>query len=1088
MNGSGRREKVAVLGGGVGGITAAFELTATPELRERFDVTVYQLGWRIGGKGASGRNAAAGDRIEEHGLHVWFGFYDNAFRLMRDAYAELGRPPEAPLATVEDAFHGCDQLVLYDRQGDGWHAHRFNCPPNFLRPGDQGELPTFWEMAATASGWALGAWKDLRDERPELESAEPAWDLTPAWFTDLAGEVAADLLEAQMRGADHLLELAQRLAGTRARRTDLARAEQAAQAWFLVRLLTGFRDWLWTNVVEERHERDPNLRLFFTMFDTLASTVAGVVKDGVLQHGFEAINDQEWCAWLKRHGAREVTLGRTPAERSPVLRSVYDVAFGYPEGDIDKADVAAGTATNDLLRLLFSYRGSLMYKMQAGMGDTVFTPLYEVLKRRGVRFEFFHAVTKLGVASEEALVDSIEVVPQVELGGGGYDPLVDVDGLGCWPSEPRWEQLADGEALREQGIDFELDLNPLERPAVRLERGADFDHVVLGIPVGALRPICGELIERDERFRRAIESARTVQTQAFQLWLRRDSEGLGWAHDPNSVAGCYVEPLDTYCDMSHLIERESWSDEQGVRAIGYFCGVLPDEDDPDPRGRAKRNAIEFVERDVGTLWPGAGGAAASASFDWSVLVDPDDRKGPERFDFHYWRANSTPSERYVLTTAGSVQHRLRSDTSGFDNLVLAGDWTKNGIDGGCVEAAAVSGMQAARKLIDARREVPRPITGERPDWMQPSAQVRPPYAEFGGRATSPGPFLSQGGTLRGFVLEGDGDRIAGLVHRTLNAPAGRGNDYRAVGSRVLLLIGGFDRVSSMTPPFDRWGTVREVIASFWVPVLAGKDWGDVFVAERIGLAVPYIFVDNPMSYLGGRETYGYVKTMGRFDPPGGVGENVLVQTFGGNFGRDVGADWHPFMEIAPVGDAGDRVDGGSIARPADLVDHLAGNVLRRQADGEIVLPGMRLTRTVVEDLAAGRLRQVFLKQFRDAADGARACYQSVVEAPIEVQGGGMRPSDRAWDLTIHPLDSHPIGQEMGVTSQRASLAFDAEMDMVVKNGVEIGTVSAPTNVPVSVELPGGDGYPGDGILGLIEGTARWVQRELSSLEARIRGR
>ena len=53
-----QRTKVAVLGGGVGGMTAAFELTATPELRERFDVTVYQLGWRIGGKGASGRNAA----------------------------------------------------------------------------------------------------------------------------------------------------------------------------------------------------------------------------------------------------------------------------------------------------------------------------------------------------------------------------------------------------------------------------------------------------------------------------------------------------------------------------------------------------------------------------------------------------------------------------------------------------------------------------------------------------------------------------------------------------------------------------------------------------------------------------------------------------------------------------------------------------------------------------------------------------------------------------------------------------------------------------------------------------------------------
>jgi uncharacterized protein with NAD-binding domain and iron-sulfur cluster len=1085
------------LGGGVGGITAAFELTATPELRDRFEVTVYQLGWRIGGKGASGRNAAVADRIEEHGLHVWFGFYDNAFRVMRDAYEELGRPPDAPLATMEEAFHGCDQLVLYDRQGEGWHPHRFDVPPNFLRPGDPGSLPTFWEMAATACRWALGAWRNLRDGRPEIDSAEPAWDLTPAWFTDLAGDVASDLLEVELPGADNLLELAERLAGTRARRTDLARVEQAAQTWFLVRLLTGFRDWLWNNVVEERSDDDPDLRLFFTMFDTFASTVAGVVKDGVLQHGFDVVNDQEWSAWLKRHGAKEVTLGRTPAERSPILRSVYDVAFGYPEGDIDNANVAAGTATNDLLRLLFSYRGSLMYKMQAGMGDTVFTPFYEVLKRRKVRFEFFHAVTKLGVAGDAKRIDSIDVVPQVELTGDGYNPLVDVDGLPCWPSEPCWEQLVDGEALHKRGIDFELDPNPLDRPAKRLERDADFHHVVLGIPVGALRPICEELIEQDERFRLAIESARTVKTQAFQLWLGKDSGGLGWAHDPNSVAGCYVEPLDTYCDMSHLIERESWPEERGVRAIGYFCGVLPDDREgggdpnpdprPDPHEPAKRNAIEFMERDVGTLWPTTGGAPPPPAFDWSVLVDDEERAGAERFDYHYWRVNSTPSERYVLTTAGSVQHRLRSDTSGFDNLVLAGDWTKNGIDGGCVEAAVVSGMQAARKLIDAERVVPRPIKGERPDWMQPRSQALPPYVEFGGRATSPGPFLSEGGRLRGFVLEGDGEKIADLVHRTLNAPAGRANDYRAVGSRVLLLIGGFERVSSMTPPFDRWGTVHEVIAAFWVPVVAGKDWGDVFVAERVGLAVPYIFVDNPMSYLGGRETYGYVKTMGRFDPPGGVGERMLVQTFGGNFGRDEGADWHPFLEITPAGGAGARRDGESIERPTDLVDNLAGNPLDRQADGEILLPGMRLTRSVVEDLLAGSFRQVFLKQFRDAADGGRACYQSVIEAPIEVLGGGMRPSDRDWNVRIHALDSHPIGQEMGVSSQRASLAFDAEMDMVVKNGIEIGTVAAPTSVPVAVEQRGADGFPGEGIIGLIEGTARWAYRELSSLEARLRG-
>src|SRR5437899_7553080 len=99
-----RRTRVAILGGGVGALAAAFEITESAADRERFEVTVYQLGWRLGGKGATGRNAAMGERIEEHGLHVWFGFYDNAFNMMRRCYDELGRPPGAPLATLADAF------------------------------------------------------------------------------------------------------------------------------------------------------------------------------------------------------------------------------------------------------------------------------------------------------------------------------------------------------------------------------------------------------------------------------------------------------------------------------------------------------------------------------------------------------------------------------------------------------------------------------------------------------------------------------------------------------------------------------------------------------------------------------------------------------------------------------------------------------------------------------------------------------------------------------------------------------------------------------------------------------------------------
>src|SRR6185295_15059267 len=120
--------RVAIVGGGCAGITAAFELTR-PEHRGRFEVTVYQQGWRLGGKGASGRGEAG--RIEEHGLHVWMGFYENSFRLLRECYAELGRDPETePLADWRDAFFPAPRISLTEQREDGgWDDWTALFPP-----------------------------------------------------------------------------------------------------------------------------------------------------------------------------------------------------------------------------------------------------------------------------------------------------------------------------------------------------------------------------------------------------------------------------------------------------------------------------------------------------------------------------------------------------------------------------------------------------------------------------------------------------------------------------------------------------------------------------------------------------------------------------------------------------------------------------------------------------------------------------------------------------------------------------------------------------------------------------------------------
>src|SRR5215472_131333 len=136
------RQKIAVLGGGIGALAAVWSITNEPGWPENYAITVYQVGWRLGGKCASGRNQEIAARIEEHGLHIFLGFYENAFRLVRQCYAELGREPGEPLATWQDAFKPHSLIVLQERIDDQWKPWTFEFPRNDALPGDGGPRAT----------------------------------------------------------------------------------------------------------------------------------------------------------------------------------------------------------------------------------------------------------------------------------------------------------------------------------------------------------------------------------------------------------------------------------------------------------------------------------------------------------------------------------------------------------------------------------------------------------------------------------------------------------------------------------------------------------------------------------------------------------------------------------------------------------------------------------------------------------------------------------------------------------------------------------------------------------------------------------
>ena len=108
------------------------------------------MGWRLGGKGASSCNKALGNRVEEHGLHLWFGFYENAFDLMRKTYAAIYLRQ-----SIEDHFTPVDEIVL----GEEFHGRsvlREIHPPRIEgEPGVGDHAVDFWSVAEASLAWLL---------------------------------------------------------------------------------------------------------------------------------------------------------------------------------------------------------------------------------------------------------------------------------------------------------------------------------------------------------------------------------------------------------------------------------------------------------------------------------------------------------------------------------------------------------------------------------------------------------------------------------------------------------------------------------------------------------------------------------------------------------------------------------------------------------------------------------------------------------------------------------------------------------------------------------------------------------------------
>lgn len=666
-----RRRKVVILGGGMAGVSAAWRLSEPGWEKEIESITIYQRGFRLGGKGASSRGEHG--RIEEHGLHVWLGYYDNAFRLLRECYAELDRAtsdPDAPIQTWRDAMFPAADVGLEDRLADGWSHWVGSFASNGLDPGDpigpDHGPPNIVEL--TRRGVQLI--RDFVESLPSIGD-EPVLALTPSAAPPTRVE---PLVEGAYLGVlaallDTLVQL------------DRPQPDSDAVVGALDKALAAIRDQLRVSVGASSSQR----RMWF-LVSFLAAAARGIIADGVFEseEAFQRANAEDYLDWSVRHGADP------DGGEFAFIRGLYDLVFARDGGDRKEWGIAAGTAIALHVKMFFEYRGAIFWKMAAGMGDIVFAPLHQALVARGVRIEYFHRVDEVTPSADGMQVESITMGRQVATRPGveQYDPLIRVRGLPCFADRPLLDQLdvdpaVVGEPLESIGCTWP------DAEKLVLRRCADFDVAVLALPVDMIGVVGSGLAAGSPALERMLGNLRTTATVALQLWLRDDEPALGWGR-PGMTVSAFERPFSTWASMPQLIPVEDWPKPPG--AIAYFCGSTDAPWPPDRPWdefrehhlqRARKDAGEFVDRHLPQLLPGL--------------------KSKDQVLDHYLRVNVDPSDRYVLCVPGSDRHRLRSDESGFDNLYLAGDWTDNGVNAGCIEAAVLSGLQAANAVLGRAR-------------------------------------------------------------------------------------------------------------------------------------------------------------------------------------------------------------------------------------------------------------------------------------------------------------------------------------------------------------------------------------------------
>lgn len=714
------KKKIAVLGSGMSSLAATYELTSYPNWQDHYDITIYQMGWRLGGKTATGRGPK--ERIQEHGIHIAQGWYENAFRLIQDAYKECetnNLMPDSPFKNWRDAFEEESTTLLthFDKETGKWIKKNIIFPSNDYIPGQGGPLP-FSAIIEKAIKLVVEILFDKNPNSPGLLAHAEKQQIQSiqqhSLWTQIKDLIGIQHIEQTVQHEaehyfNHLVALIQHMV------SEKDAQKRSSVQNIIAELLKDIGGWF-SKLVQGLESIDQHFYWIVVFAEFGITNIKGTLLDvfdpakGELD--YDKINHLDYREWLSQHGASQQLL------ESAIVRFLYVGTFHNLTGPKRQGALAAGVGLH-FLTLSMGYKGAFVWKFKAGTADTMITPIYLVLKNRGVKFKFFHKVKQVHY-SESGEIEEISMAEQVTLKNSSYTPTYKFKGIEVWPGEPLYDQIEDDQAKKLQANNIDLEMawtNWKDANELSLRKGQDFDYAILGIPIDVLggeQGICKEIIAKNNKWNAMYNHVKSIPTMSMQLWLKPGLKELGmnlkeWGFPdgskPNLVT--YASPQYSWIDMSQVMPFENWNgDKPGL--LVYYTGsfldpeVVPAFDDvqypEQQKERVMRISEQWLRDNMGWFFKQATTGEYPEGMDFDIIFDFSQTATTDfaKLKTQYFRANVNPTDRYTLSLPGTNKYRLKADETGFDNLVITGDWIDFGVNVGYYEGAIIAGLKAGQ--------------------------------------------------------------------------------------------------------------------------------------------------------------------------------------------------------------------------------------------------------------------------------------------------------------------------------------------------------------------------------------------------------